>query len=109
VEIQKSGKNNNFKLKELEMNLGIVRKMDELGRIVIPKELRDKYDLEEGTEIEIFAKDDEIILRKYKDTFCPKCLTRCEHTDVYCRNCGLKFTDTKMYAKNMKEEQKNDC
>lgn len=90
------------------MNLGIVRKMDELGRIVIPKEIREKYKLEEGTEIEIFAKDDEVILRKYKNTFCPKCLTRCEHIDSYCRNCGLKFTDVKMYVKSMKEEQKND-
>ncbi len=32
------------------MNLGIVRKMDELGRIVIPKEIREKYNLEEGTK-----------------------------------------------------------
>ncbi len=92
----------------MEMNLGIVRKMDELGRIVIPKEIREKYNLEEGTEIEILAKDDKVILRKYKNTFCPKCLTRCEHIDSYCRNCGLKFTDIKMYVENMEEDEKND-
>lgn len=78
------------------INLGIVRKMDELGRIVIPKEIRDKYKIEEGTEIEIFVEDDKIILQKYKDTFCPKCFTRCDHVDSYCRNCGLKFTEIKM-------------
>ncbi len=85
------------------MNLGIVRKMDELGRIVIPKEIREKYNLEEGTEIEILAKDDKVILRKYKNTFCPKCLTRCEHVDSYCRNCGLKFTEVKIRDKRAKD------
>lgn len=73
-------------------NLGIVRKMDELGRIVIPKEIRDKYELEEGTEIEInTSKNGEIVLRKYKNTYCPQCLTRCEHTDNFCSKCGLDF------------------
>ncbi len=73
-------------------NLGIVRKMDELGRIVIPKEIRDKYELQEGTEIEInTTKDGNIILQKYKDTYCPHCLTRCKHTDNFCSNCGLEF------------------
>ena len=73
-------------------NLGIVRKMDELGRIVIPKEIRKKYELEEGTEIEINASENgEIVLRKYKNTCCPQCLTRCEHTDNFCSKCGLDF------------------
>lgn len=73
-------------------NLGVVRKMDELGRIVIPKEIRDKYGLEEGTEIEINAsKNGEIVLEKYKNTCCPQCLTRCEHTDNFCSKCGLDF------------------
>lgn len=72
-------------------NLGIVRKLDELGRIVIPKELRDKYELEEGTEIEIYTEENKIILQKHKDACCPHCLTKCEHTDNFCRNCGLEF------------------
>lgn len=90
------------------INLGIVRKMDELGRIVIPKEIRDRYKLEEETKIEIFTEEDKIILKKYKDTFCPKCLVRCEHTDIYCRNCGLRFNADKMYVKNLYKGQKND-
>lgn len=82
-------------------NLGIVRKMDELGRIVIPKEIRDKYELQEGTEIEInTTKDGNIILNKYKDTHCPKCLTRCKHTDNFCSKCGLNF---KGYAGSFKK------
>lgn len=73
-------------------NLGIVRKVDELGRIVIPKEIRDKFGLREGTEIEINAsKNGEIVLGKYKNTCCPQCLTRCEHIDNFCSKCGLDF------------------
>ncbi len=74
-------------------SLGIVRKMDELGRIVIPKEIRDKYGLEEGTEVEIYTQGDKIILQKYKNTFCPKCLTKCEHIDNYCKHCGIDFRE----------------
>ncbi|MBA4536551.1 AbrB/MazE/SpoVT family DNA-binding domain-containing protein [Bacillus aquiflavi] len=44
---------------------GIVRKIDELGRIVIPVELRRSLSLEIKDPIEIFVDDDKIILRKY--------------------------------------------
>lgn len=45
---------------------GITRKIDELGRIVIPKEIRRTLRIREGTPLEIFTeKDGEIILRKY--------------------------------------------
>lgn len=44
---------------------GIVRKIDELGRVVIPKELRRVYGIKEGDAMEIFVDNDEIILRKY--------------------------------------------
>lgn len=46
-------------------SLGIVRKVDHLGRIVIPKELRSTLQLEKGAPMEIFVDDDMIILRKY--------------------------------------------
>ncbi|MFC5604573.1 AbrB/MazE/SpoVT family DNA-binding domain-containing protein [Sporosarcina koreensis] len=46
-------------------SLGIVRKVDHLGRIVIPKELRSTLKLEKGAPMEIFVDDDMIILRKY--------------------------------------------
>lgn len=45
---------------------GIVRKVDELGRIVIPKELRKTFDIEEGDALEIFTEGNHIILRKYE-------------------------------------------
>lgn len=45
---------------------GITRKIDELGRIVIPKEIRRTLRIREGTPLEIFTeKNGEIILRKY--------------------------------------------
>ena len=44
---------------------GIVRRMDELGRVVIPKELRRIMRIKEGEEIEVTQKDDTLILRKY--------------------------------------------
>lgn len=56
-------------------NTGIVRKIDDLGRIVIPKELRDTHDLPEGTPMEILLCDgDMIVLHKYAPgcAFCGK-------------------------------------
>jgi len=45
---------------------GIVRNVDQLGRIVVPKELRNTMDIDEGTPIEIFVDGDNIVLRKYQ-------------------------------------------
>ncbi|MGL4107230.1 AbrB/MazE/SpoVT family DNA-binding domain-containing protein [Clostridium sp. LP20] len=44
---------------------GIVRRTDELGRIVIPKELRRTMDINEGDPVEIYTEGEDIILRKY--------------------------------------------
>ena len=45
---------------------GIVRRIDELGRIVVPKEIRRTLRIREGDPLEIFTdKDGEIILKKY--------------------------------------------
>ncbi|MDR1558505.1 MAG: AbrB/MazE/SpoVT family DNA-binding domain-containing protein [Clostridiales bacterium] len=49
---------------------GIVRKVDELGRIVIPSELRSTLDIKEKDPLEIFIEDYKIILRKYE----PSCI-----------------------------------
>ena len=45
---------------------GVVRKVDELGRIVLPKELRRTFNINEKDPIEIFVENDRIILQKYK-------------------------------------------
>jgi transcriptional pleiotropic regulator of transition state genes len=44
---------------------GIVRKVDELGRVVIPKEIRTTMDIQDGTPLEFFVEGENIILHKY--------------------------------------------
>lgn len=51
---------------------GIVRKVDELGRIVIPKELRKNLEIDEKDPLEIYVDGDIIILKKY-EPFCTFC------------------------------------
>ena len=72
-------------------SLGMVRKIDELGRIVLPKELRKSMDLEaKGASLEIFVDDDKIILKKYN----PSCVFCGNASDIVylkgklvCRSC----------------------
>lgn len=45
---------------------GVTRKIDELGRIVLPKELRRTLGIAEKDPIEIFVEGEKIILQKYK-------------------------------------------
>ena len=44
---------------------GIVRNIDELGRVVVPKELRKKLGIANTDPVEIYVEDDKIILKKY--------------------------------------------
>lgn len=75
---------------------GIVRKVDELGRIVLPIEIRKVLDINQKDPIEIFIDDDRIVLQKYM----PAC-TFCNNTDdiVYfggkrvCKTCIEKMKD----------------
>lgn len=55
---------------------GIVRKVDEQGRIVLPIELRRTLDLGERDELEIYLDDDKVILKKYEPAcvFCGSAL-----------------------------------
>lgn len=49
---------------------GIVRKVDELGRVVLPIELRRTFDIEEKDALEIYVDGANIILKKYE----PACI-----------------------------------
>ena len=51
---------------------GITRKIDELGRIVLPIELRRGLGISEKDALEIYVEDEKIILKKYKQScaFC---------------------------------------
>lgn len=45
---------------------GIIRKVDNLGRIVLPIELRRTMDIAEQDELEIYMENDRIVLQKYE-------------------------------------------
>ena len=49
---------------------GIVRRVDELGRVVLPIELRNKFGIEQKDPIEIYVDGSSIVLRKYE----PNCI-----------------------------------
>ena len=55
---------------------GIVRNIDELGRIVVPKEIRKHLEINTNDPLEISAVEDSIIIRKYA-----KGCTLCQSTD----------------------------
>ncbi len=59
---------------------GIVRKVDELGRVVIPVELRRTLRIAEKDALEIYVDEEKIILKKYE----PAC--------VFCGNAGETVT-----------------
>ena len=48
---------------------GIVRRIDDLGRVVIPKEIRKKLNFNEDEPLEFFIDGENIILRKYKPDY----------------------------------------
>ena len=80
---------------------GIVRRIDELGRIVIPKEIRRILHIREGDPIEIYTNDDAIVLKRYA-----RVRELGEYAETYCQAlCGsLGFsaavadTETVLYA-----------
>ncbi|UOQ48435.1 AbrB/MazE/SpoVT family DNA-binding domain-containing protein [Gracilibacillus caseinilyticus] len=45
---------------------GVVRNTDELGRVVIPKELRRSLEIKEKDPLEIFVDNEKVVLQKYK-------------------------------------------
>lgn len=48
--------------------IGVIRRLDDLGRLVIPKEVRDKLGLEPGTPMEMIAySDGTITFKKWED------------------------------------------
>lgn len=80
---------------------GIIRLVDKMGRVVIPKEIRDQLNIKSDVDsLEISLNGDEIILRKYRPAcfFCDT-LDECVEYEGYtiCVNCIEKL-------KNLKEE-----
>ena len=73
---------------------GIIRRVDELGRVVIPIEIRNKFNIVEKDPIEIYVDDSFIILKKYE----PNCIF-CGSTDdwieykgkLVCQKCSKEL------------------
>ena len=69
---------------------GIVRKVDELGRVVIPKETRKMLLINEGDSLEIFKDESAIYLKKYSPgcTFCGNMNNIAMYKGLYiCEDC----------------------
>ena len=47
---------------------GIIRRIDELGRLVIPKEIRRVYGLDTGVGVDVYTDGDMVVLEKHKET-----------------------------------------
>lgn len=81
-------------------SIGVVRKIDDLGRITLPKEDRTILMMEENTSVEIVRVGDEIIIRKYQDC-CTVCAEKLDDENYYeienkliCKKCATKFLKT---------------
>ena len=77
---------------------GIVRQVDNLGRIVLPIELRRTYDLAVKDAIEIYTEDDKIILKKFKRSciFCGGTENLVDYKNKsICADCAADIKDTK--------------
>lgn len=73
---------------------GIIRRVDELGRVVIPIELRNKFGIAEKDPIEIYVDDSSIILKKYEPNcvFCGSTQNLVEYKDkLVCEKCSKEL------------------
>lgn len=74
---------------------GVVRKVDELGRIVIPIELRNKLGIVEKDPLEIYVDGSNIVLKKFETNcvFCGSSKKLVEYQDkLVCSKCIKKLT-----------------
>ena len=75
---------------------GIVRRADELGRVVIPIELRNKFGIFEKDPIEIYVDGSSIILKKYEPNcvFCGNSKKLVQYKDkLVCSKCAKQLAD----------------
>ncbi len=76
---------------------GMVRKVDELGRIVLPIEIRNTLGIESRDALEIFVEEDRIILHKYQ----PAC--------IFCGNASeVELFHGKLVCASCKKELRNN-
>jgi transcriptional pleiotropic regulator of transition state genes len=70
---------------------GVVRKIDELGRIVLPSEIRRVFGIREGDELDISVEGEQVILQKRRDV-CLFCSAENPQIDFHgrkvCESCA---------------------
>ena len=88
---------------------GIVRKVDELGRVVLPIELRRTLDIELRNPLEIYVDGDMVILKKYAPA-CIFCGEAKEAVDfkgkIICRDCLKDIATIKIEKSDTSDEKK---
>ena len=73
---------------------GIIRRVDELGRVVLPIELRNKFGITEKDPMEIYVDGNSIILKKYEPNcvFCGSTKKLVSYSDkLVCSKCAEKI------------------
>lgn len=78
---------------------GIVRRVDELGRVVIPIEIRNKFGIAEKDPIEIYVEGTSIVLKKFEPNciFCGNSKKLSEYKGkLVCNKCLAKLSDMKI-------------
>ena len=77
---------------------GIIRKVDELGRVVIPIEIRNQFNIAEKDPIEIYVDGSSIVLKKYEPNciFCGNTENLINYNDkLICEDCSKKISKLK--------------
>ena len=73
---------------------GIIRRVDELGRVVIPIEISNQFNIVEKDPIEIYVDDSSIILKKFEPNcvFCGSTENLVEYKDkLVCKKCSKEL------------------
>ena len=77
---------------------GIIRRMDELGRVVIPIEIRNQFNIAEKDPIEIYVDGSSIVLKKFEPNciFCRNTKNLLEYQGkLICKDCSKKIGNLK--------------
>ena len=75
---------------------GIIRRVDELGRVVIPMEIRNQFNIVEKDPIEIYVEGSCIVLKKYEPNciFCGNTKKLIDYKDkLICSKCAKQLSD----------------
>ena len=78
--------------------VGVIRKFDMLGRIVVPKEIRDFLEIDDKTPVEISLNGNDIVLRKQENTciFCGSAHNLNRYAGKYvCEHCSKQISKEK--------------